>query len=430
MNLSIDHLYRIYQQHPVISTDSRITKPGNIFFALKGEQFNANDFAAEAIERGAAYVVIDEPEKVIGENCIVVDDVLVTLQELAHYHRKQCSIPVIAITGTNGKTTTKDLIQAVLACKLNTLATYGNLNNHIGVPLTLLQIKKETEIAVIEMGANHRGEIDFLCRIAQPTHGLITNIGKAHLDGFGGFEGVVHAKTELFRYLKERGGTIFIHKDDPLLVLHASGLKQVTYGLPPADLAGIILDESIYASATVHFMQGVKQVTSSLFGSYNGPNILAAACTGVYFGIDATKIISAIERYQPSMNRSQIKDSGKNLLILDAYNANPSSMEQSLRAFASAPYENKVVILGDMLELGSESDSEHVSILALLETLKFKKVFLIGDIFTRLSNKEDWICFPDSDIAGLWLEHHPIRNTSVFMKGSRGMHLEKVLDCL
>lgn len=431
MEKDLSRLYRIFLDHPQVTTDSRAVPPGSIFFALKGEQFDGNRYARQALDDGACCAVVDDPSLAGDERLFVVEDVLATLQALAHHHRSQFAIPVLGITGTNGKTTTKELIHTVLSKKFSTLATRGNLNNHIGVPLTLLGISRETEIAVIEMGANHPGEIDQLCRIADPGLGIITNVGKAHLEGFGSFEGVIRTKTELYRFLGNKGGTVFLNGDDPILTGHASGLKCVTYGTGEGDLRYSSLTSEPYVGMDLHFAGGKSLHTAtSLFGLYNAPNLAAAACIGQYFGVPPEDIAEALASYQPANNRSQVKQTERNLLILDAYNANPTSMRAALESFRSASYDKKVVILGDMRELGADADAEHLAMLELLDECNFSEVMLVGPVFTRLNTARRNLCFDDSDLARLWLEHHAVEGATVLIKGSRGIRLEKLTDTL
>ena len=429
--MTTETLYQLFLEHPRVCTDSRNILPGSIFFALKGDHFNGNEFASGALESGAAFAVIDEPAFQKDDRHLLVKDALESLQQLAACHRKKFSIPVLAVTGTNGKTTTKELMREVLAKRYRVVATGGNLNNHIGVPLTLLQIDTETEIAVIEMGANHPGEIDFLCRIADPGYGLITNIGKAHLEGFNGFEGVVRTKTELFRYIRERKGMVFLNADDPLLTEHSEGLQRFTYGLSGrAEVTGSVTKSLPSVSMEFRSGKGSWKVDSKLFGSYNALNILAAASVGIFFKVDPALIREAIENYAPANNRSQVKESGRNLLVMDAYNANPDSMRLAIENFTASAFADKMVILGDMLELGKETDAEHNAILELLAEKKLEKVYLVGPVFTRLNVKREWHCFQDSDLARLWFEHHQPEGASILVKGSRGMKLEKVMEVL
>ena len=431
MDSLISKIYPIFLKNPVVSTDSRQVQPGSLFFALKGESFNGNEFAALALKHGAAYAIVDEPKYADNDRFILVKDVLSTLQEMARHHRLQFNIPVIAITGSNGKTTSRELINSVLSKKYRTLATKGNLNNHIGVPLTLLSINAETDLAIIEMGANHPGEIDFLCRIAYPNFGLITNIGKAHLEGFGSFEGVIRTKTELSNFLKDRDGIMFLNNGDELLKIHVECPNIFTYGTPPADVALLNVVSDPFVKMEIGFSDKSQIfIESNLYGSYNAGNILSAACIGQQFSISPEEIKTAIEEYHPGNNRSQILKTDHNLLILDAYNANPSSMEAALTMFAETTYIKKMVILGDMLELGNEADHEHRQILGLLDHLKFQQVFLVGNIFTRLNTNRENICFHDTDLARMWLEHHKIENSTILVKGSRGIKLEKLVESL
>ncbi len=461
MTISPESIYPIFQEHPVISTDSRKVPSGCLFFALKGDNFNGNLFARQALEQGAAFAVIDEPQAndsthpqgdtqlIDDPRYILVNNVLEFLQQLARYHRRQLSIPVIAITGTNGKTTTKELVNAVLSAKFRTTATQGNLNNHIGVPLTLLSVTAATEIAIIEMGANHPGEIDLLCRIAEPGFGLITNIGKAHLEGFGGYEGVIRTKTELYRYIHANKGTLFINKDNPLLMEHAAGTSQVTYGaaagqatydagtrqatygVPPANLAMTTMQATpCVEMEIVPHDQPAYSIKSKLYGGYNAPNILAAVTIGHYFGISSPAIAAAIGSYEPSNNRSQIMKTATNVLILDAYNANPSSMEAAVTTFAAAGYEDKTVILGDMLELGDETDTEHTRLMELVAEQKFTRVYLVGPAFTRLNTRRENTCFGDSELASLWFTHNKLQGSTILIKGSRGIRLEIIVETL
>jgi len=424
-------IYQKFREHPGISTDSRRITSGSLFFCLQGANFNGNHFARQALEQGAAFAVIDEAAYSTHPGCILVKDVLETLQEIARIHRRRFNIPVIAITGTNGKTTTKELIHVVLSREFRTIATQGNLNNHIGVPLTLLTLKHDTQIAIIEMGANHRGEIDQLCRIAEPNHGIITNIGKAHLEGFGGYEGVISTKTELYRFIASVHGKLFIDKDNPLLTGNAAGCSIVTYGSPRADLE--LISSSAKPYVEMQIRQGKKNLRTlhtRLYGGYNTKNILAAACIGRYFGVPAAAIVQAIESYEPANNRSQIIRTEANLLVMDAYNANPSSMEAAINTFAEADYENKTVILGDMLELGDETDHEHTKVMELLAGKKFREVYLVGPVFTRLNTRRENICFNDSELASLWFEHSKPTGSTILIKGSRGIKLENLLKDL
>lgn len=426
-NIPIEELYKIFLQHPVVSTDTRNIQAGSLFFALKGANFNANEFAKEALSKGCSYGIIDD-EKYYSDKCILVPNVLETLQKLANHHRKQFTIPVIGITGTNGKTTTKELTAAVLSKKYNTLFTQGNLNNHIGVPLTLLKLKKEHGMAVIEMGANHVGEIDMLCRIAEPDYGIITNIGKAHLEGFGGYEGVIKAKSELYKYIKEKTGELFINADDDLLMSLSEGV-YFTYGMSrAADIRGFQDAASFLAKGKIEMIDGDEiEVTSSLAGSYNFYNILAAACIGFYFEVSPEQIKEAIEAYIPSNNRSQIEKKGSNTIWVDAYNANPSSMKSAIENFAAMNTSKKVMILGDMFELGNESPKEHQVIADLIDKNgNWSGVYLIGNEFSRVKSSAH--LFHTVDEFMKWFSEHPLKDSTVLIKGSRGMQMERILD--
>jgi len=429
--VTLNELYGLFRKHPLISTDSRDIQENSLFFALKGETFDGNAFAEMALGKGSVYAVIDNEKYNTSPSCILVDDALKTLQTLSRHHRLQFNTPVIAITGTNGKTTTKELISRVLSSQYRIIATEGNLNNHIGVPLTLLKLHPGIEIAVIEMGANHAGEIDFLSGIAAPTHGLITNIGKAHLEGFGGFDGVVKAKTELYRYLKSNRGTVFVNKGNSLLMQQLQGNKCITYGTDEsADLHGKNIEGSLLVDVEINFRETKEVIHSHLFGKYNAENIMAAACIGQFFDVLPEKIKEAIESYSPENNRSQIKKTKRNLLVLDAYNANPSSMKEAITNFAETDCTNKNVIIGDMFELGEESDPEHLKLLDLIKTFRFQSVYLVGPVLTRLCHETEWHCFQDSDLARLWFEHHPVTGQTILVKGSRGIKLEKIIETL
>ena len=449
--MQISELYQLYQQYPVVCTDSRNCLPDSLFFALKGDTFDGNFFAEKALHTGCTYAVVDNPAVRKDNRYILVDDVLQTLQRLAAYHRQMLQTPVIAITGTNGKTTTKELVAAVLATKYQLLYTSGNLNNHIGVPVTLLRLKPEHEIAVIEMGANHIGEIAALCRIAQPNYGIITNVGLAHLEGFGSFEGVIRAKGELYDYLRETKGQIFIHRDNPYLQSIAAGLDQITYGESQASfVAGQDQKQQqpypIHPESNTPCVAGRAErshpllcvewenagayhsVPTQLVGTYNLWNVLAAITVGLYFNVPAEEINRAISEYIPSNNRSQLKKTAHNELIIDAYNANPSSMEVALSNFAALPATPKAVILGDMLELGTESLSLHTRLLEKINSYNFDTVLLCGQQFTATGTF--YPCFPDVEALSQHLISHPLQGFHILVKGSHGIHLEKMIDYL
>ena len=403
-----------------------------MFFALKGDSFNGNAYAKGALNSGAAIAVVDEPEVATDDRFFLVEDVLATLQELAQIHRSHFKCPVIGITGTNGKTTTKELINAVLSAHGKTHATKGNFNNHIGVPLTILSADiKTTEFLIIEMGANHPGEIAFLCNIAKPDYGLITNVGKAHLEGFGSFEGVIKTKTELYDFLRTVEGKVFVCSNQPILLKLAAGLNHITYGSAVNDycLGNVVSSNPLLI--VKWYANGKEQIINTkLVGAYNFDNVMAAISIGKYFNIPDDKVIQAIESYEPSNNRSQVMQSASNQLILDAYNANPSSMRVALENFSRMNGFPKIVILGDMFELGSESLTEHVAILTLLKDFDFSDVLLIGPRFCEAASDSGFHCFNSTTEARDWLSVHPITNASVLIKGSRGMKLETLLPAL
>lgn len=419
-------------QHPVVCTDTRNIIPGSIFFALKGENFNANTFAAEAIEKGSVFAVIDEPEYKKGEKFLLVNDVLTSLQNLAAHHRKQLKIPVIGITGTNGKTTTKELINSVLKEKYNCFATKGNLNNHIGVPLSLLLLTKEHELAVIEMGASKPGDIEELCNIAFPDYGIITNIGRAHLEGMGGFEGVLKTKTELFKHIKSLGKLIFVNADDDLLMENAKGFETFTYGKnESANVVGELVSgdaELVVKWKTKNNM--VETIAAShLPGSYNFPNIITAICIGTYFGLTKEQINKGIENYIPTNNRSQVIKSGSNTILMDAYNANPSSVEAALENFKRIKAEKKSIILGEMLELGETSPNEHEHIIALIEKMELAQTFFVGNNFLSLRKKfPKHSYFKDVNELLEFMKKAPIHDSFILIKGSRGNKLERLSE--
>lgn len=427
--MNIEPLYRQFIKHPVVTTDSRKITRDCIFFALKGDNFDGNAFANQALQEGAAMAVIDNAEYMT-EGCLLVDNVLQSLQSLANYHRRKFEIPVISITGSNGKTTTKELITAVLSSHYEITATQGNLNNHIGVPLTLLGIHSKTEIAVIEMGANHQGEIKELCKIAEPTHGIITNIGKAHLGGFGGYEGVIKAKTELYSWIKSSNGTAFINADNPLLVEKSNGLNCIFYGTGENNYvqAELIPDDD-YLSLKYYNDSNSTCIHTQLIGSYNFENTLAAICIGKTFQVPQAKIIASIEQYTPSNSRSQLLKTKRNTIILDAYNANPSSMQAAIRNFVRIKADKKLMILGDMLELGEESTFEHTSIVELALSHKLTNSIFVGSEFCKTKHPE-MRYFANSQEAHDYLEHEQISGFTILLKGSRGIKMEKILDTL
>jgi len=424
---SIAELYAFYQQHPAVQTDTRKLKPNDIFFALKGPNFNGNAYAAAALEAGAALAVVDEeayytqPEKMM-----LVKDALYTLQELALWHRRQLNIPVLAITGSNGKTTTKELVSTVLASTYKTIATVGNLNNHIGVPLTLLSIPAGTQIAVIEMGANHQHEIEAYCRIALPTHGIITNIGKAHLEGFGGEEGVRKAKGELYDFLRDHDGSVFLCNQYPYLLEMSKGIMEViTYGEKDADFTGTPLAESAFLGVQVTSDEEIGTLQTRLTGAYNFPNVMAAVAVGLYFNVPPAGIKAAIEGYTPSNNRSQVIQQGSNTIIMDAYNANPSSMKAAIENFVGINAPKKVLMLGAMMELGVDSVKEHQALADLLQRTHWHAVVLVGGDFSKISHP--YIYLDDAAAAAAWLQQQQFTDTYILVKGSRSVGMEKVV---
>ena len=424
----IETIYQHYIKANNVSTDSRKIEKDAVFFALKGENFDANDFALQVAEQGVASLVIaDRKDLPRHERIIIVNDSLKALQNLAAYHRSQSKAIVLSITGTNGKTTTKELVSSVLAKKYNIIHTMGNLNNHIGVPLTLLSIQPDTEIAVVEMGANHPGEIDFLCHIADPDYGLITNIGKAHLEGFGSFEGVIKTKTELYRHIKAHGKAVFVNQGNPLLWEQSEGQNRISYGRHCA------ADAPVAPGACNPYLSVVWEkhlIQTHLVGSYNFENVAAAIGVGQYFGVDENDIIAALEAYTPTNSRSQVIETQSNRVIMDAYNANPTSMRAALINFASICGENSLLILGDMRELGTASEEEHRNILGLMKELGFKDALLVGQNFCSFNENPDWKTFEIVGDLCQYLEVHPISGKTILVKGSNSIQLGKVLPLL
>ncbi|MBS9774033.1 MAG: UDP-N-acetylmuramoyl-tripeptide--D-alanyl-D-alanine ligase [Tenacibaculum sp.] len=415
--MNISEIYKLYSKFFLIDTDTRNIRKNTIFFALKGANFNGNKFAEEAIKKGAIYSIVDEEEYVVNDKIILVDDVLKTLQKLAVYHRKKMNIPIIALTGSNGKTTTKELINCVLSKKFKTTFTIGNLNNHIGVPLTLLSITKDTEIGIVEMGANNPKEIEFLSNIALPDYGYVTNFGKAHLEGFGSIEGVIKAKSELYDFLIKNDKLIFVNPLDEIQLEKTKNVKRVLF------------DENITfleANPFVKLSYCNDDIQSNLIGKYNFNNIVVAITIGKYFGVTEKDIKEAIEEYIPKNNRSQIVKTTFNEVVLDAYNANPTSMKLAVENFNTLSKEFKTLILGDMFELGKESLKEHQYIVDLAEKLTFKNVFFIGENFYQTTT--EFYKFRTLDDFKEYINSNPIKNNTILIKGSRGMALEKIVD--
>lgn len=423
--MNIEDIYKIFQQFPSIQTDSRKLRKGDLFFALKGHSFNGNHFAKQAFDAGAAYVIADEPLSVSHEKIIMVEDVLQCLQQLARFHREQFKIPFIAITGSNGKTTTKELLHEVLSSAYTTYTTKGNLNNHIGVPLTILNVQANAEMAVIEMGANHLKEIEGYCEYARPTHGLITNVGKAHLEGFGGFENVKKAKGELFDYLNIHNGLAFANSDDTAVAELAGKVKNVVYyGTNTENGNAHIFKNDPFLEVKIDDWQVV--IKTQLVGSYNLPNILAAICIGKYFKVNPGKIKNAIENYSPSNSRSQLLHKDTNLIILDAYNANPGSMKAAIENFAAMKGDKKILLLGSMMELGNESEKEHAAIVSLINQYQWHAVVLVGSDFHKINHP--YINYDDALQVKDWLQKEAFTNARILIKGSRSMQMEKVLE--
>jgi UDP-N-acetylmuramoyl-tripeptide--D-alanyl-D-alanine ligase len=429
--ITIDELYSIFQKHPFVTTDSRNCPDDALFFALKGESFNGNLFAAQALEAGCSYAIVDEPVNEYDERYIQVENCLKTLQDLAYYHRKACGIPVIGITGTNGKTTTKELMASVLSKKFNVIYTIGNLNNHIGVPLTILRIRPEHRLAIIEMGANHPGEIKDLVKIADPDLGLITNVGKAHLEGFGSFEGVIKTKGELYDYLRAKGGKIFINMENPYLTSIAKGLTQIQYAtIPGYPVWGQVISCSPFLNLKwfIDYEKKQFEVQTNLIGSYNLENALAAICVGTHFGVSPEDICQALEEYVPSNNRSQLKETDQNTLIIDAYNANPTSMSAAIKNFRQYDAKRKAVILGSMKELGSQSEEEHKLLAFNIAENNFDRVFLIGNEFKKTNT--DYPVYKNSEEFISYLKEQPLQGYTILLKGSRGNQLESIVPFL
>lgn len=431
MDSVIQTVYSLFLENRSVCTDSRKVKRGDLFFALKGDHFDGNLYAQQALEKGAVCALIDDISLQGMDRMIWVEDVLKTLQLLANHHRNLMKAKVIAITGTNGKTTTKELIASVLSTTFKTIFTQGNLNNHIGVPLTLLSINEETELAVIEMGANHQGEIRALATIAQPDFGIITNIGKAHLEGFGDFTGVINAKSELYNYIDDHEGKLIVNMDNHLLNTLSANISRFSYG---SDLEADVFAELISVDPFVNLRWEYKNnhavVQSQLIGDYNTENMMAAIATACYFGVEKNKINEAIGNYLPTNNRSQLIETKDNRIIMDAYNANPVSMQAAIYNFSKFINRKAWVIIGDMLELGLESDYEHAEVLKLLTDLDFEYVIMVGKHFGEVYGGEDWLHFENVELLKNHLKKHPITRCDILVKASRGIGLERILELL
>ena len=423
----INKIYDIYLENPWISIDTRKIRRCALFFALKGPNFNANELAIEALKSGASFAIVDEEKYVLDHRYILVDDVLKTLQQLAKHHRKKLRCPILGITGTNGKTTSKELCLQVLKQKFKTVATLGNLNNHIGVPLSLLSIPLDTEFAIIEMGANHLGEIKFLSEIADPNYGVITNVGKAHLEGFGSLDGVLETKTELYRFLAKKNGSVFVKDNQQILIENLpEGCPKISFGQ-----MGDSRYQITYKGAQPYVRVEVEseEIQSQLIGDYNFDNIALSIAIGLEFGIDLKKIKKGIEEYAPTNNRSQIINTQLNTVLLDAYNANPMSVEKAIQNLSNINHSNKIMILGDMFELGQEQDKEHVNVINQSLNSGIKEVYFVGDIFNRL-NQTAYKSFKTTNELKQYFKRNQMKEAFVLIKGSRGMKLEQLLDCL
>ena len=430
--MKTEQIYKLFQESKGVSTDSRTVGKGQIFFALWGDNYNGNRFASDALARGALSAVIDDP-LFETENTILVDDCLFELQALATHYRKELKVPVLAITGTNGKTTTKELLATILSKKYKVHYTRGNLNNHIGVPLTILSASADTEMLIIEMGASHIGEIRTLCLIAKPDYGLITNIGTAHIEGFGSADGVARAKTELYEHLRKVNGIAFYNDKDPLLTEKI--FKIINRAVPFSDPTGTdLLLETIPSDLTlkisITYLHQTHIINTNLFGSYNLENIRAAVASGLFLGVEMKDIIEAIEQYTPANNRSQVKKTKFNTLICDSYNANPTSMRLAIDSFSAIKADHKIIIIGDMLELGEKSEEEHLKVLKMLQSDIAEKVLLVGPVFYKISAKSGFKAFDKIDKLMEFIRGVPLTGNTILIKGSRGMGLEKIYDLL
>ncbi len=425
--MEINSIYQLFLKCRGVSTDSRKVESGNLYISLKGPNFNGNSFAKEALDKGATYAIVDEKKYAINHKYILVDNCLETLQELATHHRRNSKAKILALTGSNGKTTSKELIYSVLKSKLNTIATIGNLNNHIGVPLTLLSIQDETQIAIVEMGANHLKEIELLCNIAEPDYGYITNFGKAHLEGFINLEGVIKGKCELYTYLMKTSGLIFVNNNDSKQI-------DITINYSNKFTFGETESNTNYSVKTINPQINISidslTIKSNLFGKYNIENIAASICIGKYFGLSNHEIKKGIESYIPNNNRSQILEKGSNKIILDAYNANPTSMQLALANFNEMDEKNKIVFVGDMYELGENSHEMHQDIVETIEKMNFEESYLLGDLFSKTKFSSKIKAFSTLEDLNNSIKLKEISNASILIKGSRGMQLEKILDFL
>lgn len=425
MNIT-ERIYQYYSQSFLVSTDSRKIEKGCVFVAIKGEHFDGNDYAYQVAKDGiASCVIADRKDLTPHERLFIVDDSINAIQKLAKYHREKCGIPIIGITGTNGKTTTKELVSAILSQKFNLIYTQGNFNNHLGVPLTLLRIKPDTEMAVVEMGANHPNEIAQLCSIAQPNYGIITNIGKAHIEGFGSFEGIIKTKNELYDYIKKTDGKVFVNNDNELLINLSKELHSITYG---SNANADTHAEIVSSNPNLIVRWDENEISTNLIGEYNFENVLAAISAGLYFNVEKEAIIKALENYFPTNNRSQFIRSSKNEIVMDAYNANPTSMQLSIKNFKKICGSNSLLILGDMRELGADSQKEHHEIISLLKQLNFNDVILVGDEFIKAN--DNFTTFANVEELENYINKNEISGKRILIKGSHSIHLEKIVNIL
>jgi UDP-N-acetylmuramoyl-tripeptide--D-alanyl-D-alanine ligase len=430
--MKTEQLYSLFKESTGISTDTRTIKKGEMFFALWGNKYNGNLYAAEALEKGASCAVIDD-QLYESDKTVLVDDCLFELQALASHHRKELKTPVLAITGTNGKTTTKELIAAILSKTKKVHYTKGNLNNHIGVPITILSAPQGVDLMIIEMGANHIGEIRTLCLIAKPDYGIITNIGSAHLEGFGSFEGVIKGKTELYEHLRKVNGIALFNDKNPLLTEKIFRLvnRAVPYSDPTGtELKVTLMDSDIKLAVNAEYQHKNYIIKTNLFGKHNLENINAAIATALFLGSEMTDIVSAIENYVPGNNRSQVKESGLNTVICDSYNANPESMRRAIEAFMEIKAEKKLIILGDMLELGTRSNEEHMGLLRNLNSQGILNVFLVGNLFEPHAGEFGYKCFKNADALAEYLKTNPVKGHHILVKGSRGVMLERIYNLI
>lgn len=424
---TLEKIYQYYSEKYLVSTDSRKIEKGCVFVALKGEHFDGNDFAYQVAEENVATCVIaDRKNLPHHERLFIVEDSLTTLQELAKLHREKCNIPIIGITGTNGKTTTKELVASVLSKKFNLIYTQGNFNNHLGLPLTILRIKPDTEMAVVEMGANHQNEIAHLCTIAKPDFGIITNIGKAHLEGFGSFEGVVKTKNELYDFIRSKKGSLFVNYDNDLLMNLSKNIDSQTYG---KDNNANIKADIISSNPYLCINWDDTEIKTNLVGDYNFENVMAAISVGQYFNVEKELIIEALENYTPTNNRSQFIKSDKNEIVMDAYNANPVSMSHAIKNFRNISSENALLILGDMRELGNDSEKEHKTIINLINELHFDNVMLVGQEFKKASDNK-FLSFINVDDLINYINQNKISGKKILIKGSNSIHLKKIINIL